>query len=125
MIRSFSTILLFEFGLGIVALLWLYGTGKSAPEFHFHIAAARDFAIYGLPLFGFAAFVTSEWGLRVPGFRRIFEALAGSFLGELIENLSLWRLALLSLSAGLGEELLFRAGVQPYSACGRRLLFLA
>ncbi|MCB0406459.1 MAG: CPBP family intramembrane metalloprotease [Bdellovibrionales bacterium] len=112
--RSFAAILLFEFGLGGVAAVWLAWTGGVFPLFAADLRSWSLALSYGIPLFGFAFLVTSDWGLRIPGFGRIYEALAHSFLGELIERLPCWRLVLLSLSAGFGEEMLFRSVIQPH-----------
>ncbi|MCB0405495.1 MAG: CPBP family intramembrane metalloprotease [Bdellovibrionales bacterium] len=114
MIHSIAAILLFEFGLGALGALWVYWTGGEWPAFQLGVSALFSVLTFGLPLYAFAVLVTSEAGLRIAGFRRIFEALAESFLGELIERLPIWQLALLSLSAGVGEEILFRGVAQPY-----------
>lgn len=70
--------------------------------------------LYGSVPFAFGVFVTSSYGLKIPGFRRIYHVLQNSFLSELIQTRPTWQLGVLALSAGVGEEVLFRCAVQTY-----------
>ncbi|MEQ1877002.1 MAG: CPBP family intramembrane glutamic endopeptidase [Bdellovibrionia bacterium] len=72
-------------------------------------------ALGSLPPLAFAAFATSSFAIKRSPMRRIFEMFSRSEVGNFIRTTS-WPLFLVvSITAGIAEELLFRGILQPYS----------
>lgn len=65
-----------------------------------------------LPMVAYFAFSLSRFGQNITAFQRIYKLLR-EILSKAIIELPSWKLAVLGMSAGIGEECLFRGVLQP------------
>ncbi len=65
-----------------------------------------------LPMVAYFAFSLSRFGQNIAGFQKIYRILHQIFSKAIIK-LSGWKLVVLGMSAGIGEEFLFRGVLQP------------
>lgn len=77
-------------------------------------SALAQAALWSAPALLFAVSATSRRGVRLPGLRGIYAALCEPPLGPFIRDGRPAYFLLLSICAGLAEELLFRAALQPH-----------
>ncbi len=109
--RIFTSATLFECGLGFlgVALAWWFGVDLRS-QLDISLAAVLRGLAACVPMFVLLFFVMrSRWEPLVE-MRRQVEA----FVRELFAQSNLFQLAVISVSAGVGEELLFRGMLQPW-----------
>ena len=67
--------------------------------------------LFSLPLIAFAVAATSSWGIKQRGLKKIYRIIKESFLGDFIKKSGVFVLFAVALSAGVGEEILFREGI--------------
>jgi len=65
-----------------------------------------------LPMVAYFAFSLSRFGQNIAGFQKIYRVLH-EILSRAIIELPGWKLAVVGMSAGIGEECLFRGVLQP------------
>jgi len=65
-----------------------------------------------LPMLAYFAFSLSRFGRNIAGFQKIYRLLQ-DILSRAIIELPGWKLVVLGMSAGIGEECLFRGVLQP------------
>ena len=108
--QTFALAMLVESGLGFLGLLvaWL-GSIPLIPRLVFEREALTRGIVATVPMIALLLLLTfANWRPLVE-FRRQVEA----FVKEIFPSSSPWELALVSLAAGFGEELLFRGALQP------------
>jgi len=111
--RTFAFAMGFESGLGFVgfALAWLAGISLT-DRLEITLPAVQRGLVVALPMLAMlGALSLSSWAPLIE-IRRHVEQL----VSELFAESSWLELALISLAAGVGEELLFRGAVQPWIA---------
>ena len=107
--RFFEVAFLFEFGMGVVAVVIAWSFGLRLWN-HFSVDSASlgvSIVATGLALL----FYLLLRSLPFACFRRTVDLVRAIFRSEL-QSLPTWKLALLALAAGFGEELLFRGLLQ-------------
>ena len=111
--RTFGLAMLFEAGLGFVGIFLAWAGGvPMAPFLVLTPAALERGLVATLPMLAMLALLSlSRWPPLVE-LRRQVE----SIVRTLFANSSWLELALISLAAGVGEELLFRGALQPLLA---------
>ncbi len=65
-----------------------------------------------LPMVAYFAFSLSRFGQNIASFQRIYDLLR-EILSRAIIELPTWKIVVLGMSAGIGEECLFRGVLQP------------
>ncbi len=112
---TFLSLVFFEAGAGLFGLLLIrLVEGAWRVVWVVDETSVRAAVFYTIPALLFAFVVTSSRGLRWGPLKRIFEIIEKSFLGSFIREASLAQLALVSLAAGVGEEILFRGAFQGW-----------
>lgn len=106
-------ILAFELGLGALGIALARWRDPAWPYERF-VAPEAWWGIFSVPLLGLAWVATSRLGQRLRPLRRIFDDLRASPLEPVIRRGSALALGAIAVSAGAGEELLFREGIQPW-----------
>ena len=125
-LRFFSVAILIEFLLAPLGMLviWFFH-GEELPRF-WDQNTQDSWFYFGVglaPCVAFVFFAMSTFGQSWPPIREIFESLKNS-LGEELAALNSFQIFCLSLSAGVGEELLFRGAFQPlWGAVGTAIVF--
>lgn len=109
----FGMAVVFEAGLGVIGALIAWVAGISLLELVWpapQVAAAVASGVAAtLPLLLMLAVLSLCTWRPVARLRR----LVGRFVGKLFRHAPLWQLAVVSLAAGVGEEVLFRGAIQP------------
>lgn len=104
---------LLEAGLGIVGIAlsqWRDPNWRLA----LHVPGPLSWLLASAPLLAFGWIATSPSAMRIAPLARIYRDLSGSLIAVLIRNGAPLSLGVVALSAGIGEELLFREGVQGW-----------
>lgn len=65
-----------------------------------------------LPMVAYFAFSLSRFGRNIAAFKKIYKLLR-EILSRAIIEMPTWQIAVLGMSAGIGEECLFRGALQP------------
>src|SRR5690606_7567364 len=98
--------------VGVAVVLARIHTGEWFPfRLEMDLEAVAWTAGATVPLILFAIFFSTDAALRFRPFRRMYRVL-GSLMGKALVGLSPLQLAVLALSAGVGEEFLFRGVIQ-------------
>lgn len=111
--------LFFETSLALVGLFILYLSQDGIANLYWNLESWGDPLrwIYGLGLIvlplGFAVYATSQIGLKSSIVQEI-DTNVRRVLGPILTNLNGVQIALLSLAAGVGEEMLFRGALHPF-----------
>jgi hypothetical protein len=106
--------ILFEL-IGCVPLAWLLESVWAGPEParpRLEPEAWLEGLLWTLPLAGFVALITWTPLRRLPFLERIRSRIREVF-GRTIARLALWQIVVISIAAGVGEEVLFRGVLQP------------
>ena len=111
--RTFALAMLFESGLGFlgVAVAWLFGI-TLIDRLHVTQSGLERGLLATLPMLAMLGVVTlSTWQPLVEVKRQVEQLVS-----ELFAHSNWLEIALISLAAGVGEELLFRGALQPWIA---------
>ena len=111
--RTFAMAMMFESGLGFVGILvaWLTGCSLAARLMISQWALLRGLLACVPMLAMLWVLMRSAWPPLLRLRRQVEEVVQ-----ELFGQSKWWELAMISLAAGLGEELLFRGALQPWVA---------
>jgi len=105
-------VLTFQIGLTLIGLLcaqiFLGSLGSlkiNLDDLHVSLTAS-------IPVVLFAILATSRWGIQLPGLKGVYQSLKASGVRSLIVDSHWVNLLLISVLAGISEEILFRGIIQ-------------
>jgi membrane protease YdiL (CAAX protease family) len=111
---DFFTVLSVSFELGLIPVAWFIAwiwPGPMVPAAHWTYEATLAGILATLPLIVLLAAITWTPARLLAPLRRIRRRIR-KILGPTLKDIRIWQVLLISIAAGIGEEVLFRGAVQ-------------